>query len=62
MTTTLSIMGALAYLGAGVAVASYSAKHEFTLSVRWWHVVFWPVIPLGYGFVTLGFWMAGKDH
>lgn len=59
MTTVFSIMGALAYLAVGVVVARQAARIEFTTKCRWWHVVLWPLIPVYYGIVLLGFWMAG---
>jgi hypothetical protein len=62
MTTLFAGFCALAYLGAGFAVASCSARHEFTLSVRWWHVVFWPAIPAYFVLVTALLWMAGRNR
>ena len=61
MALITSIMAALAYLGVGVAIACYSARHEFTLSVRWWHVVFWPAIPAFFVLVMILLWMAERN-
>lgn len=56
---TAFAVGVLVYLAAGLAVVSFAKRDHWIESVRWWHVVFWPVVLIGYGLVLLGFWMAG---
>jgi hypothetical protein len=60
MTTTLVILGA--YLAIGIGVALFAKRDRWIETIRWWHVVLWPVIPLHYGLVTLLFWMAGRNR
>lgn len=60
MTTTLAIVAI--WLVVGVLVA-FAAKYEnWTSAIRWWHVVFWPLLPIGWVIVLIGFWMAGSTR
>ncbi len=49
-------LGAAIYLAIGIAVASIAAKHQFTISFRWWHVLTWPVIVSGWLLVLAVIW------
>lgn len=52
----------LAYLALGIGTVIWARYDRWIETIRWWHVLFWPAILIGYGLILLGFWMAGSDR
>lgn len=59
MTILYAILSALAWLGAGLSAAVLMRREQFTSAFRWWHVVFWPALLIGWVLTLIGFRMVG---
>jgi amino acid transporter len=59
MTILLAIM---AHLAIGIGVAALAKHASWIDSMRWWHVAFWPLIPLYWALVLVLLWMGGRNR